>query len=244
MGADWKSPLMSGQRSNSSHPEALCVVVGAGEIQDYAAVAKWLEPDSFVICADGGMKHMEPLGLAPHLWMGDEDSLAQALPEAVPRLPLSPDKNYTDSYHSVEEAISRGYRRFLLTGMLGGRLDHTIANLQLLAHAVSLGGDALLTDGLVEARALIGEGELMMLPRENCYFSLLSLDFCRKVTIFGGRYPLDDYDLASDDPRAVSNEFCGKTVRIVQQSGRLIVLSLPKDDNGRTKPEAPSLILL
>jgi len=205
-----------------------CVVIGAGEIRDYEAVSALLEPDAFVVCADGGLEHCLHMGLTPHLLVGDWDSLTGAVPAGVERVPLSPDKNYTDSYHAVQEAMEQGYRRLLLTGMLGGRLDHTLANLGLLAYAVEKGCGALLTDGVCHAYALMGKGELHLPQRSGCYFSLLALAPCRGVTILGGKYPLNDYPLSPWDPRAVSNEFCGSDVIVLQQEGALIVLSQPK----------------
>ncbi len=205
-----------------------CVVMGAGEIRDYEAVSALLEPDAFVICADGGLKHCPKMNLRPHLLVGDLDSLETSPPAGLELVALSPDKNYTDSYHGAEEARQRGYRRLLLTGMLGGRLDHTLANLGLLAHLVKQGSDALLTDGVCHAHALMGKGELLLPRRPGCYFSLLALAPCRGITILGGKYPLNDYPLSPWDPRAVSNEFCGGDVTIFQEEGALVVLTQPK----------------
>lgn len=216
---------MEGKKPTTAYP---CVVVGAGEIQDYEAVSALLEPDAFVICADGGLQHCRGLGLRPHLLVGDLDSLTTAPPAGVELVPLSPDKNYTDSYHGVLEAMERGYHRLLLTGMLGGRLDHTLANLGLLTYVVEQGADALLTDGVCHAHALVGRGERLLAQRPGCYFSLLALAPCQGVTILGGKYPLNDYPLSPWDPRAVSNEFCGTDVTILQQEGVLVILSQPK----------------
>lgn len=206
-----------------------CAVVGAGEIADYPAVASLLADDAFVVCADGGLAHCQGLGVTPRLLVGDFDSLGGGeIPAGLERIALSPDKNYTDSWHAAQESLDRGHRRLLLTGMLGGRLDHTLANLQLLAGCAAQGADALLTDGVVQALAHVGPGELLVPRRADCYFSLLALEQCRGVTIYGGKYPLDDYDLGCADPRAVSNEFAGGDVRVVKASGTLIVLSQPK----------------
>lgn len=211
-----------------TEPAYSCAIIGAGEINDYRAVAALLRPGCFVVCADGGLAHCGRLGLAPHLLVGDFDSVGGELPAGVEKIALSPDKNYTDSHHAAQEAMARGHRNLLLTGMLGGRLDHTLANLALLARCSKAGGAVLLTDGITQARALVGAGELTMPCRAGSYFSLLALERCAGVTILGGKYPLDDYDLACDDPRAISNEFAGTDVSIRQRAGVLIVLSQPK----------------
>lgn len=210
---------------------SLCVVLGAGEIVDYAAVAARIPRDSFVICADGGLAHCAPLGLRPHLLVGDLDSAGNP-PADVPVLPLSPHKNYTDTTHAVEEAIGRGYRTLLLCGMLGGRLDHTLANLQTLGQCAVRGISASITDGRTDIYPLcpqLNGGVLKLAPRQGHYFSLLSLvDACSGVTILGGMYPLDDYPLSSLEARAVSNEFLRDTVTVTLDSGVLVVVVTPK----------------
>ena len=202
-------------------------VLGAGEILNYGRAASFLAPDAFIICADGGLAHCEKLGLRPDLLIGDFDSLRTPAPPGIPRITLDMEKNYTDSYHAAQEAAARGYTRLLLCGMLGGRLDHTLANLQLLLNLSGQGIEALLTDGVTDAYALSGAGELLLPNRDGCYFSVLALERCEGVTITGGKYHLEGYPLRADDPRAVSNEFAGRDVLVSQRAGKLVVISQP-----------------
>lgn len=215
-------------------PAPTCVILGAGDILNYEASAARIPKDALVICADGGLRHCAGLGVRPGLLVGDFDSadLSQAS-DGVDIVRLSPEKNYTDSFHAVEEAEARGHRSLLLCGMLGGRLDHTLANLQLLASCATRGLIAALTDGLTDVYPLAApSGEtacLTLEPRANHYFSLLSMvDACQGVTIQGAVYPLEDYPLSSLEARAVSNEFCGEPVRISLRGGVLVVVVTPK----------------
>lgn len=205
-----------------------CVVVGAGEVADYSRVAGMIASGAFVVCADGGTRHLTKLGVRPSLLVGDFDSLTTPLPEQTKTLPLSPQKDYTDSFHAVEAAVKQGYTRLLLTGMLGGRLDHTLANLQLMANFTGQGVDILLTDGVSDCYTLTGGGILTVPCREGFYFSVLALSDCYGVRIMGGKYILEGYDLSATDPRAISNEFVGRDVVIKQKSGVLCVVSSPK----------------
>lgn len=216
-------------------PAPTCVIVGAGDIAHYDACAARIPAPAFVVCADGGLRHCARLGVSPDLLVGDFDSADPAMiPAGVPRVPLRPDKNYTDSYHAVEEAAARGHRRLLLCGMLGGRPDHSLANLQLLAGCAARGMDAAMTDGVTDIYALAAargqEAELTLQPRRRHYFSLLSMvDACEGVTILGGVYPLEDYPLSSLEARAVSNEFAGRPVRVLLRGGVLLVMVTPMD---------------
>lgn len=204
-----------------------CAVLGAADILNYSRVASLIAAGAFVVCADGGLRHCRPLNLTPDLVVGDFDSLATPAPDGTTRIPLSVDKDYTDSFHAAQTAAERGYTRLLLAGMLGGRLDHTLANLQLLALLAQQSADCLLTDGGTDAYALSGGGELCLPARKGCYFSVLALEQCENLSIIGGKYPLEGYTLRCDDPRAISNEFVGADVRIRISAGVAVAVSTP-----------------
>ncbi len=207
-------------------------ILGAGEILDYAAVAAKIPADAFVLCADGGYHHCGPLGIIPQLLLGDFDSIEGTLPAGIPRISLPVAKNYTDSAFAVEEVLQRGGKQLLMAGMLGGRLDHTLGNLQLLGRCASLGLTATITDGVTDIYAFCSYDarERFVLPAYcNHYFSLFSLDgSCKSVTINGAVYPLDAYPLGCLDPRAVSNEFQSGPVEIWLEGGVLLVVVTPK----------------
>jgi thiamine pyrophosphokinase len=206
------------------------VLIGGGDILEYQSVAARIHPDDFIVAADSGYDHCRQLGITPDLLVGDFDSIQSSPPLTIPRLPFPPEKDYTDTTLALETILDRGYRKILLTGMLGGRLDHTLANLQSLAHLSTLGVDAQLTDGRTEAYAVSGGGALGLPPREGFYFSLLAFSgVCAGVTIRGGKYPLEDYDLRFDEPRAISNEFVGEYVSITVRDGTVVVLVVPKE---------------
>ena len=208
-----------------------CAVLGAGEILNYQRVAQLIAPGAFIVCADGGLRHCQPLKLAPDLLVGDFDSLTTEPPPGVERVSLSVDKNYTDSFHAAEIAVQRGQTQLLLTGMLGGRLDHTLANIALLCALAGQGVYAMLTDGATDAYGLAGGGKLVLPHRQGCYFSVLALEQCEQVTIQGGKYPLKGYSLRADDPRAISNEFTpGKDVTISQRAGLLAAIVSPMNN--------------
>lgn len=41
-------------------------------------------------------------------------------------------RNPTDTVYAMKEAIKRGFDTFLLIGVVGGRLDHTLGNVSML----------------------------------------------------------------------------------------------------------------
>ena len=105
----------------------ICYIFGAGE-QSSCDIR--LSGSDLVIAADGGFDYLKKLGLRADIVLGDFDSLSdsQNLPEDFIRYPK--EKDDTDMMIAIKEGLARGYRTFRIYGGLGGRLDHTIANLQ------------------------------------------------------------------------------------------------------------------
>ena len=106
------------------------VIFGAGPVADYEAVRALLPKAPFyLIAADGGLRHARALGLVPDAFIGDMDSLREEdLPEGAILYPSQ--KDDTDMMLAVKQAMALGVRKVLLLGGLGGRLDHTYANIQ------------------------------------------------------------------------------------------------------------------
>ena len=129
--------------------ERTCCIFGAG---DYGAMPRpELDGRCFLIAADGGYGQLKQWGMSPHLAVGDFDSLGR-VPEDVEVVRHPVRKDDTDMMLAVQEGLARGCGRFLIYGGLGGRLDHTLANLHILAFlarkhipAFLLGPDAAIT---------------------------------------------------------------------------------------------------
>ena len=111
----------------------ICAIVGAAEFN--AAHFKALDAAGafdMVIAADGGFAHLEAIGRAADMAVGDFDSLGY-VPNCrrVSRYPVKKDKS--DMELAMEKAVFWDNDEFVVYGALSGRLDHTLANLQLFA---------------------------------------------------------------------------------------------------------------
>lgn len=215
--------------------KARAVVVGGADIQDYDRARGALRAEDFLIYCDSGLKHLDGLGARPDLIVGDFDSWENPRASAE-TIVLPVVKDDTDTAYAVKEALRRGYSDFLLLGVIGGRLDHSLANLQLLYLLDGLGKTALALDDRSEIQ-VVSRAPAFVGPR-FAYFSLLNLTGeATGVCIEGAKYNLKDAVIPCDNPYAVSNEpLPGQTARITVGSGRLLLIR-DLSENGSPFPK-------
>lgn len=200
---------------------ALCFVVGAGAVDP--ALHLTLKPDDLLIAADAGWRTVEGIGLAPHLVVGDFDSLG-ARPDHPNTVVLPKEKDVTDMYAAVELGMERGYRRFVLYGGTGGRLAHTVANLQLLCDLAQRGCRGFLVGDGTTATA-VHNGTLHFPARGEGYLSVFCAgDEACGVNLSGLKYQLTDARLTGNFPLGVSNEFANQPACVGVTRGTLLVL--------------------
>ena len=210
-----------------------CVIFCAGGL---AAPIRPFGPGDYLLAADGGVKHLQTLGLQPHGIIGDFDSLGY-IPENAQVFPV--EKDDTDSMLAVKKGLELGYRRFELYGALDGkRLDHTIANLQLLQYLEDRGAEGWLVGEHYLVTAV--KDATLHLPKDAT--GILSV-FClgkdaTGVTLRGLQYPLEKGTLQSSFPLGVSNHFIGEAASVTVESGTLIVLYDTVNGFGRKETHA------
>ena len=125
--------------------------------------------------------------------------------------------------------LELGHREFHLYGGTGGRLDHTLANLQTLLFLTRRGAEAWLYDR--GARFTVLENGTRVLPaREEGIFSVFAMDGpAEGVTVRGGKYPLENGALAEDLPLGVSNHFVGGPVKVRVERGAVLLCIYDND---------------
>ena len=199
-----------------------CYLFGAAEFDGNLK----FKPDQgrdFIIAADAGYRHLQALGIPPDMLIGDFDSLGE-VPKGVELLRFPVMKDDTDLMLAVKYGFAHGYREFIIYGGMGGRLDFTLANFQILSSIVNNGGSAY----------LIGCGSMTTAVRDASL--LFDASFRGKISIFcsgeracdvtlrGLKYPLEQAVLKYDEPLGISNEFIGENGLISVGNGMLIVI--------------------
>ncbi len=182
--------------------------------------------NDFILCADGGWKLAAQAGVHPDLVIGDFDSSTAPESGEIERHPVM--KDDTDTMLCLKHGLNLGYERFFFVGGFGGRLDHTMANIQTLAYAAKHGARGEMCDGHTWATVILnGETSVKRRPGKLSLFSLG--DKCTGIDIGGTVYTLTDGSLDNFFPLGVSNEFAGEEARIRVKDGMLLVMTTEED---------------
>ncbi len=195
-------------------------IVGAGEV---SSSELFVPEGAFVIAADGGLTALENAGIYPDLIMGDFDSLGE-IPKGENVILSSPEKDDTDTMLAVKKSLEMGAKTLLIYGGLGGRFDHSLANLQTLAYIARAGSRGyLIGDGII-CTAIMNSG-LGFPPEMEGMLSVFSLsEISHGVKLKGLKYPLSDHSLYFYEPLGVSNEFIGAKAFVSVDDGVLALI--------------------
>ena len=198
---------------------ATCVIFCAA---GFDGLIEPIEKDDFIMAADGGLTHIEKLGLTPHGILGDFDSLGY-VPQNAKVFPV--EKDDTDAMLAVRQGLALGYHRFLLYGSLDGpRLDHTVANFQTLQFLADHGAEGWLVgkDYLV---TVVKNGTLQLPEKAEGIVSAFCLGADAKgVSIRGLQYGMESGVLTAGFPLGVSNHFTGEQASVTVADGSLLVM--------------------
>lgn len=204
-----------------------CVIVGGADISHYACIAREICRDDYVIYCDSGLNHRQELEREPDLIVGDFDSCINPHLE-VETIILPCEKDDTDTVFAVKEAIRRGFRDFLLIGVVGKRMDHTLGNISILLYLDSLGLQGTILDDYGKMR--IVSKEPVYVADKCAFFSLLNISGTASgISIENAKYPLNDATIACEYQYGVSNEVLpGKMAKIVVTNGKLLLIEIYK----------------
>ena len=218
-----------------------CVIIGGADIDParYTAIREYLTRDDFYIFCDSGLKHLARLRavdpeIVPHLIVGDFDSHENPQMD-VETIVLPCEKDDTDTVFAVKEAVRRGFNDFLLIGVVGGRLDHTLGNISILLYLDSIGAKALMVDDFSEMQIISqttdANAGTALIPANYAYFSLIAVAGPAKgINITGAKYPLLNGTITPEYQYGISNEVLpGYTARVSVDEGRLLLIKVKEE---------------
>lgn len=212
---------------------ATCALVGAVDFnaEDFEA-RREVGAFDFIIAVDAGFSFLEELGIAPDMAVGDFDSLGY-VPKCkrVSRYPVKKDKS--DMELAMEKAVDWDHDDLVIYGALGGRLDHTIANLQLFARFSERDVTVTAVADTYAVRLLTGPDVFELPPLGAGTVSVFSAnDTAQGVIERGMAYSLDDEPLSNRTSRGLSNELVDEEATVAVESGTLYIF-YPLSAQGR-----------
>lgn len=111
-------------------------------------------------------------------------------------------KNYTDTFLALKYAIELDAEEIVIYGGLGGRFDHTFANLNLL----KLGKISLVNN---TTKAYMLDPGTYKIENDYKYISFFAIEDVTELSLIGFKYELDNIELDVNNPLCISNEGSG-----------------------------------
>ena len=208
------------------------VIISGGSLDpDFALAFLRKEEPEILIGADRGICFLRDKGIRPTHIVGDFDSASGDALEYFRRFPeipirkFNPVKDLTDTEIAMNLAIELGAERIFILGGTGTRLDHVVANIKLLSHALERKKECILMDAHNRIRLIDQPLTIEKKKQYGKYVSLFAFGGQVKgLTLRGFFYPLTEYDMEAENPLGVSNEITAENGEISFLSGKLLVM--------------------
>ena len=180
-----------------------------------------------LFCADGAGNYLFANGVTPDVLMGDMDSIDKQVLEYyeennVSILRAKREKDETDGQLLVDRALEAMPEEIIIMGGLGGRLDHTLGNLQLLLRCERQGVLASCLSEQEEVR--ISTGKVVLLGDGGDLVSVIPMMPDTVLTTKGMKYEVRGLLLPQDTPIGVSNEMTREMSEVIIESGAAAIL--------------------
>lgn len=192
------------------------VIICGGNVGDY--IKNHVTCDDFVICADSGYDHAKRFGIVPDIVIGDMDSTKYSdIPEEKMLYPKR--KDYTDSELAIMYAAEKGFDSVLLFGMIGTRMDHSLANIGMISRLKN----GVIIDGNNEI--YFAENEFSLKGKQGDIISIIPFsEDLLGVTTKGLDYPLENGTIKCGTSLGVSNVMTGDSFHITIEKGKALII--------------------
>ena len=204
------------------------IIITGGTISDYNYYKNFFNDDDVIICADGGVKHLINLDLTASYFLGDFDSCdfdkikCDIHLKDAQILRYNCEKNETDTEIALDLAIEKNFKKIVVLGGIGTRIDHTFANIMLMKKALKNNVDLLMLNEKNEIRLI--DKSISLDPVKNSYLSVIALEKTTNLSLQNVKYTLDNFTLSSDTSLGISNEFTDEKAVIYFDKGLLLVI--------------------
>ena len=214
------------------------------EFADYIIKDYISRGEIFLAAADAGLETCLKAGRKPDLVLGDFDTVRQDVlsacrnTEGVSFEQHNPVKDASDLELCIDSLAARGIRKIAVLGALGGRADHTLANIRMTYWYMLRGVELLLLDPQNRIRCVNAEGSgECSIPRDGQWGKYVGFFPAGgaelKISLEGFKYPLRDFPLHDgvSPSLTISNEISGEQgmIRFSGGKGAGLIITESKD---------------
>lgn len=220
------------------------IIIANGTLPAQRDIQRWLHAGDLLLCADGGARAALALDLSPQHVIGDFDSISESeladLQRRGATLHRHPThKDETDLELALLMAMSlfntqNREKEIVVLGAMGGRIDHELANMLLLAMPALKGARVVLAHGneqlfLIDARD--GTTTAHLHGNAGDLVSLLPFNGdAHGITTAGLEYPLKNESLFVGPARGVSNVMLADEASVSLSAGMLLCVVTESGD--------------
>lgn len=208
----------------------ICIVLN-GEIKDYIKTKAIMNNENydFIICADGGANHLYKMEITPNYIIGDLDSANEEIINyynnknvLFEKFPSK--KNETDSEICIFLAKELKAKNIDFVGALGGRIDHTIANINLLYYVKERDIVPRIISEKEDVYIAVNE-KLKIEGNKGDIISVIPIKGdAIGVTLDNLEYPLENYNMRYSEPLGISNVMLTDSCVISVKEGALLII--------------------
>lgn len=205
------------------------LIINGGNINyDFASV--YIKNTKFdkIIAVDGGLIFADKMNIIPDYIIGDFDTVQSSLLDKYNTqskiIKYNPIKDNTDSEIAINYACDINSTEIVIIGATGKRMDHTLANIEILVTPLRKGIETYIIDEynkiyLIDNLKIISKNE-----QYGKYVSLIPLTKVEGLTLKGFKYPLDNYTYDIGISIGISNELEAENGIIKLIDGILIAI--------------------
>lgn len=201
-------------------------LVAAGKPIDKDILLKYCK-DSFVVCADYGIKNFINLEILPDLIIGDLDSSDEECKKfiedkKIKLIKLNTRKDFTDSESALSYLIENKYDEITLLSVTGSRLDHTLSNIFLLEKYFDKAKIKIIDNN--NEIYYIEEGEYILSKDNYKYLSIISISDKILLSSQGLSYEVENSIINRAASLGVSNEIVDEKAKIILHKGKALII--------------------
>lgn len=208
----------------------ICISLN-GIINNYDKINEVIKNEkyNYIIGADGGCNHLNKMNILPNYVIGDLDSINKDLISYYEKNNIifkkfPTHKDQTDSEICVHLAKTLNAKKIDFIGALGGRIDHTLANIGFMYHVHEMGIEPRIITDTEEINIVHNESKIIKGKKGDTLSIIALKSDALGVTLKKLEYPLDNSTVKYLSPLGISNVMLEDECIIEVKNGHLLVI--------------------